>query len=184
MRHRHHCHPQLDVSGGIDQGVHSRQKVSGRFVISTKANMESVEQFMWRYIAEHIAEEKRQQASLELFRRRFHSADCVWSSRPGTLECLQSEKIESTSSSGNRAEAISRRVFPLSENYYLIRYHLESRGDSWVISEVDLQCCPCDGKPGNSNCPRCHGTGWMNTNFLNERTTASSQKPDAETVTT
>jgi len=145
--------------------------------------MESVEKFMRRYIGEHIAEEKRQQASHELFRRKFRSADCVWSSRPGTLECLQSEKVESTSSSGNKAEAITRRVYPLSENYYFLRYRLESHGDSWVILEVDLQCCPCDGKPGNNDCPRCHGTGWMNTNLLNEKTTASRQKPDAEKVT-
>ena len=146
--------------------------------------MESVEEFMGRYIAEHIAEEKRQQASLKLFRRRFHTADCVWSSRPGTLECLQSEKVESISSSDGKAEVIARRVFPLSENHYFIRYHLKACGDSWLISEVDLQCCLCDGKPGNTDCPRCHGTGWMNTNLLNDRTTASNQKPDAEKVTT
>src|SRR3974377_577146 len=93
---------------------------------NNQTNMESVEEFMRRYIAEHIAEEKRQQARHELFRRRFHSADCVWSSRPGTLECLQSEKLESTSSSGNMAEATTRRVFPLTEDYDFIRYHLES----------------------------------------------------------
>jgi TFIIF-interacting CTD phosphatase-like protein len=98
------------------------------------------------------------------------------------LECLQSEKIESISSSGSKAEVITRRVFPLSENYYFIRYHLEARGDSWLISEVDLQCCPCDGKPGNTDCPRCQGTGWMNTNLLEKKTTAPSQKSDAEKV--
>src|SRR5215469_80323 len=108
--------------------------------------MESVEEFMRRYIAEHIAEEKRPQASHELFRRRFHSADCVWSIRPGTLEGLKCEKVESRSSLGNKAEAITRRVFPLTANYYFIRYHLETRADSWIISEIDLQCCACEGK--------------------------------------
>ena len=127
--------------------------------------MESVEEFMRRYIAEHIAEGQRQQASREMFHRRFHTADCIWGSSPGTLESLQSEKVESISNSGSKAAVTTRRQLPLSENHYFIRYHLETRGDSWIISEVDVQCCPCDGKPGNTDCPRCQGTGWMNTNL-------------------
>ena len=151
--------------------------------LNDQSNMESVEKFMQRYIGEHVAEEWRQQASHELFRRRFFATDCIWSSRPGTLECLQSEKIESISSSEGEVEVITRRVLPLSENYYFIRYHLETRGEKWIIFEVDLPCCPCGGKPGNNDCPRCRGTGWMNTNLLNERATASSQKPEAEKIT-
>lgn len=140
---------------------------------------------MRRYIAEHIAEEQRQQADHELFRRRFFTADCVWSTSPRKLELLQSEKIESISSSHDKAEVIARRELPgVAEGYYFLRYHMETRGDSWIISEVDLQCCPCDGKPGNTDCPRCQGTGWMNTNLLETKTTASSQEPDAEKVTT
>jgi hypothetical protein len=146
--------------------------------------MESAERFMRRYIGEHIAEEKRQQASLELFRRKFHTADCVWSSRPGTLECLQSEQIENISNSGNKAEVIARRVYPLSENYYFLRYHLETRGESWIISEVDLQCCPCDGKPGNTDCPRCQGTGWMNTNLSIAKIKSAGHESASEKVTT
>ena len=145
--------------------------------------MESVEKFARRYMAEHIAEETRQQAGLEPFRRKFYTANCVWSSRPGTLECFQSESIEDISSSDDKAELTTRRVLPLSETYYFLRYHLETSGDSWIISQVDLQCCPCGGKPGNNDCQNCHGTGWLNTNLAVAKMNLPSQQPDAKKVT-
>lgn len=146
--------------------------------------MESAEQFMRRYIAGHIVEEQRQQASREHFHHRFFVPDCIWGSRPGTLESLQSETLENISNTDGKVEVITRRQLPLSEDDYFIRYHLERHGDNWMIFQVDLQCCPCDGKPGNNGCPRCHGTGWMNTNLAISNIKSSHRKPEAEKVRT
>ena len=148
------------------------------------ANMQSVEEFMRRYIDEHIAEEKRQQASHVPFRQRFYSEDCDYGSRIGMLEMFQSEKVQSVSSSDTKAEVIVTREVALEPgNFYDLRYLLQASGDSWLMCEVDVRCCSCNGKPGNESCPCCHGTGWRNPNISKVGTAASDQKLDAQKVT-
>ena len=144
------------------------------------ANMQSVEEFMRRYIYEHIAEEKRQQATHVPFRRRFYSENCDYGSRPGMLEMFQSEKVQCISSLDTKAEVIVTREVALEPgNFYDLRYLLQASGDSWLICEVDVQCCSCNGKPGNDSCPCCHGTGWRDTNNSKVGTAAADQKLNA-----
>jgi hypothetical protein len=147
--------------------------------------MESVEEFMRRYIAEHIVEEKRQQASHAPFREKFLAADCDYGSRLGMLEMFQSEKIQNISSSNTKAEVITTREVALQPgDFYDLRYLLQAKGDTWLICEVDVRCCSCNEETGKDSCPACHGTGWRNTNRSKVNTAISNQKPTAEKVTT
>jgi hypothetical protein len=150
-----------------------------------EASMESVEEFMRRYISEHIAEEKYQQASHALFLQKFFAADCDYGRRLGMLEMFHSEKVKSISGSDIRAEVITTREIPdRPGDFYDLRYLLQAHGDNWLICEVDVRCCSCNGEPGKDSCPSCHGTGWRNTNMSKVRTTAFNRKSDAQKVTT
>lgn len=141
--------------------------------------MQTVQDFMQLYLCERVAEEKRQQLSHAPFRSRFHTDDCVWSSQVGKLEMLQSEKVDSISSSDVKAAVITTRCLPDIGEYNL-RYHLQPRDESWIICGVDVKCCACGGEPGNTKCLSCHGTGWKDTNLLKARPASSNLKPEAK----
>ena len=147
-------------------------------------NMQSAEEFMRRYIDEHIAEENRRQASHAPFRQKYFTTDCEFGSRPGMLEMFQTEKVQSISSSDMKAEVITRREIPdRLGDFYNLRYLLQAHGDSWLIYEVDVCCCACNGEAGKVDCPSCHGTGWRDTNMSKVRTAASNQELDVQNVT-
>jgi hypothetical protein len=119
---------------------------------------------MRQYFDERIVEEKREQASRAPFRQKFHTDDCRWDSRAGTLETIQSEKILNVSILNTKAEAeviTTRNSSILPNGVHQLRYHLQSNGDSWLIQSVDLWCFSCRGEKGNENCMFCHGTGWL-----------------------
>ena|ERR1039457_2543619 len=145
--------------------------------------MQSAKEFMHLYLAECIVEEKHLQASHAAFRRKFYTNDCIWSSRPGALELLQSEKVESILDSEETEVITTRRLPDGPESLYTLRYLLRVRNGDWMICEVDVECCSCAGKPGNAACRHCHGTGWRNTNILKIRTSAPDQKVEAQKVT-
>jgi hypothetical protein len=128
--------------------------------------MQSVEDFMRRLFDEKIELEKQRLARLAPFRRKFFMPDCDYGTRPGMLEQFQSEKVQSISVSGSVAEVITTQdaVYVRPGSLFDMRYLLRANGDSWLIYEIDLRCCSCDGQPGKDACPCCHGTGWRNTN--------------------
>jgi len=123
--------------------------------------MQPVEEFMRQYFDERIAEEKREQASRAPFRRKFHTEDCYWDSRAGTLETIQSERVLRAWNSDTTAEVITSRESPGLEDVHQLRYHLQRSLDSWLIQSVDLWCMSCCGEAGTENCIFCHGTGWL-----------------------
>jgi hypothetical protein len=126
--------------------------------------MQSVEEFMRQCFEAQIAQEKREIASRARFLRRFYTDDRYLGDRPFRLQSLQSQKVLSISSSDTNAEVVTRRELPgAPECTYDTRYRLQASSEGWRICGVDLQCCPCEGEPGKYNCPRCHGTGWMDT---------------------
>ncbi len=126
--------------------------------------MESVEEFMRRFFEAQIAQEKREQASHARFHRKFYTDDRYLANRASRLQSLQSQKVLTISSSDTKAEVVTRRELPGSpECMYDTRYLLHATSEGWRICGVALQCCPCDGKPGKNECPRCHGTGWVDT---------------------
>ena len=126
--------------------------------------MQSVEEFMRQFFEAQIAQEKREIASRARFLRRFYTDDRYLGDRPFRLQSLQSQKVLSISSSDRNAEVVTRRKLPGEPEYtYDTRYRLQASSDGWRICGIDLQCCPCEGEPGKYNCPRCHGTGWMDT---------------------
>ena len=123
--------------------------------------MQSVEKFMRQYFDERIAEEKREQASRAPFRRKFHTDDCFFDSRAGTLEMIQSEKVLKVSASDSTADVITTRHSPtLSDSVHQLRYHLQSGQDGWLIQSVDVWCHSCRGE-AKDDCIFCHGTGWF-----------------------
>lgn len=147
--------------------------------------MESVEEFMSRYIAEHISEEKRQQGNHAAFLQRFFAADCDYGRRPGMLEMFQSEKVQSISSLETQAEVIVTRAVPLQPgNFYNLRYLLQAHDGSWLICEVDVRCCSCNGESGKDSCPACHGSGWRNTNSSKINTATFNQELAIQKVAT
>ena len=126
--------------------------------------MQSVEEFMQQFFEARIAQEKREQANLARFLRRYYSDDWYLGSRVAKLKSHQSEKVLSISSADTKAEVITSRELPGEpECKYETRYRLHAGSDRWQICGVDLQCCHCDGKPRESDCPKCHGTGWIDT---------------------
>ena len=124
--------------------------------------MQSIEEFMRQYLDERITEERREQASRAPFRRKFHTDDCRWDSRAGTLEMIQSERILNVSNSGATAEVITTRdCSRLINGVHQLRYHLQRGGEGWLIQSVDLWCHACHGVRGQESCIFCHGTGWL-----------------------
>jgi hypothetical protein len=152
---------------GLSNQHMNENAADSKVTLALSEGMQSVEEFMRRYLAEHIAEEKRRQAGHAPFRQTFYTDDCYWDSHVGTLELLQSEKVVSVSGPDSMVEVrTTRELFDRPGTFYDLRYDLKRRGDDWLISEVHTQCCSCSGEPGNESCPACHGSGWTNTNQI------------------
>ena len=128
--------------------------------------MQSVEEFMRRLFDEKIELEKQRLAMAVPFRQKFFTQDCDSGSRAGMLEQFQSEKIQSIDISGSDAQVITTQIafYVHSGASFEMRYLLRAEGESWLVYEVDLRCCSCDGQPAKADCQCCHGTGWRNTN--------------------
>lgn len=135
--------------------------------------MQSPEEFMRQYFEARIAQERREAADRVPFRRKYF-AECFQYSRAGRLQMFLSEKVISISSSETQAEVITTRAnLGMSDQIYYSRYRLEGRHDRWQILDFELQCCACNGEPGNAKCPACHGTGWKSTNMSRQATAAA-----------
>jgi hypothetical protein len=128
--------------------------------------MQTVEEFMHRLFGGKIEVEKQRQAMAATIHRKFFTLDCGYGSRPGFLEQLESEKIQSIKVSDSEAEVVTKQIafYVHSEASFDMRYLLRAESESWLVYEVDLRCCSCDGQSPKADCPCCHGTGWRNTN--------------------
>jgi len=127
--------------------------------------MQPVEEFVHRLFEEKIELEKQQLARLAPFRQKFFTQDCDYGSRPGMLEQFQSEKVQSITVVDSGAEVITTQIagYVHSAASFEMRYLLRAEGESWLVHEVDVRCCACDGQSAKADCPCCHGTGWRNT---------------------
>lgn len=124
--------------------------------------MQPAEDFMRQYFDERIGEEKREQTSRAPFRRKFHTDDCFWDSRAGTLEMIQTEKVLAVSASDTTAEVITTRHSPpRPDSVHQLRYHLRASQGGWLIRAVEVWCHSCRGE-AKADCMFCHGTGWFN----------------------
>ena len=144
--------------------------------------MQSAEEFMRQLFDEKIEMEKQRLERVVPFRRKFFTQDCDYGSRPGVLEQFQSEEVQSISVLDSEAEVITTQTpFYVDSTASLeMRYLLRTDGDSWLIYEVDLRCCSCDGQPAKADCPCCHGTGWRNTNVKAKCSTYHLLSPDGQ----
>ncbi len=130
--------------------------------------MQSIEEFMRDYLSSRMAEERREQASRAAFRNKFYTRSCVFDSRAGTLEMIESEGILSTSINAEKGDAITASKNPLLPGNLPSkqRYHLQRAGDTWLIQDVEFACHVCDGKEGCNDCWLCKGKGWISNGQL------------------
>jgi hypothetical protein len=127
---------------------------------------QSLEEHMRRLFDEKIEMEQQRLARITPFREKFFTADCNWGTRPGLLEQLQSEKVQSIDISDSTAAVITTQTafYVHSGATFEMRYLLRTEDERWLIYEVDIRCCCGDGQSSKTDCPCCHGTGWRNTN--------------------
>ena len=128
--------------------------------------MQSPEDFIRKFLEELVVFEKQEESRRLLFHQRFYVDDCHWGKDPGKLWRARSLKLLSVSSTAREAEVIASRLANNEpELYCQIRFRLSQNGQSWLICGVDLRCCcGADGQSGEEVCPKCHGTGWKDTN--------------------
>jgi len=124
--------------------------------------MQTVDEFMQDYFAARLADHQLELARRAPFWHKFHTPDCLWDSRAGTSEMMQSEQVDIITVSGDTAEVITTRNTFRQHLQHGLRYHLTSTGSRWQIQSVDLWCSACRGNAGNNQCIFCHGTGWLN----------------------
>ena len=131
--------------------------------------MQSLKEFMREYLNSRIAQERKELANREPFRKKFYSAECMFDSRAGTVEMIESETLEALSELGEEGEAITSLRNPLVDADFRTkqRYLLKRTGDTWLIRNVDLPCQLCNGEKGRSDCWWCKGEGWLSTDRLN-----------------
>src|SRR5215469_966615 len=103
--------------------------------------MQPIDDFMRRLFDGKIEMEKQRLARHAPFHQKFFAQDCDYGRRPGFLEQLQSEKIQSIGISGLQAEVITTQIaFHVhSEASFEMRYLLRAEGEGWLIYEVDLR---------------------------------------------
>jgi hypothetical protein len=68
--------------------------------------------------------------------------------------------VEDVRQNGASASLITRERFRAGD--VRIRYHLESKGESWKIVRIDRECFLCrgTGRSGGAVCQKCNGEGW------------------------
>jgi hypothetical protein len=124
--------------------------------------MQSLEEFMRDFLQTRIALAKSEQSTRARYRQKFYTPDCIFDSREGTVEMLESETIIRSSAGDGAGEVVTEVTNPLCP-YPPVkhRYCLKQEGGSWRIRDVQVACVQCAGEPGNRTCPVCRGTGWL-----------------------
>lgn len=124
--------------------------------------MQAVEDFIHEFFKARIAEERRYQADRVPYRRQFFTSDCPWDSHENTLKMLQSEKVSSVEKSDLEAKVITvhaNSFYPVDSQLQRRRYCLKATTDTWLISNVQIECPACGGQ-GDESCVFCKGEHW------------------------
>jgi hypothetical protein len=125
--------------------------------------MQQVEAFIKELFSARIAEEKTVLANRAGYRRKFFCPDCRCDSRSGTLQMIETEVIVSIEESDSEAAVVTEHEVPFYASgvqTHRRRYHLKAAGDSWLISDVEMQCVYCHGE-GDEGCMGCKGKHWL-----------------------
>ena len=116
---------------------------------------------MREFFKAHLDVELAKLAAYRPFRDRFFVGGYAPFDTAEFRRSCEAEKIVSTERSGSTALVTTSTVYWDLQLRH--RYHLQERGESWVISEVEAFCNVCDGSgrfPEGTQCSRCKGTGW------------------------
>ena len=123
--------------------------------------MKSVEDFMRDLFKTRIDEERQLLAKRADYRNLFFDSGCVWDTRAGTLEMIESEKVISVENLNQETLVVTESKFQhgLKDLLFRMRYHLIEKNDRWLIASVENQCALCRGE-GDDSCICCNGKKW------------------------
>jgi len=124
--------------------------------------MQNIKEFMHGLFSARIAEEKQILASRVLYREKYFTNDCLWDSREGTLEMIETETVSTVDEGdfeGTVITTFSSSFLKSDQQLQRRKYHLKRSGDGWRISLVEHQCPACRGQ-GDINCRYCRGKHW------------------------
>jgi hypothetical protein len=123
--------------------------------------MKPIEDFMREFFKAHVDVELAWLAAYRSFRDRFFVDGYEPFNNAEFRRSCEVEKIVSIEQSSSTAIVTTSTVY-----WHLqpqLRYTLQVREESWVISKVEAFCNVCDGTgrfPEGRQCSRCKGTGW------------------------
>jgi hypothetical protein len=141
----------------------------------------TIEQFIYSCFRERTAALRRRLEIHQVYRRRYYDSECRWDSRRGVVERSEAERIVEVSPSEIEFGVVTIGGHPNHRS----RYRVKSSGESWLIMEVDMECCHCLASGISTKCAECGGSGWQSWKQLvkrnEERAHGSAQSnPDEE----
>jgi hypothetical protein len=115
----------------------------------------AVEQFISRYFNDRTETLKARLSIHQTHRKRFYHDDCFFDSRRGVIEKSLNEKIDEVIRSDGKTYVITS-----GETIYRSRYNVKPLANSFLISEVDMECSLCRMGGSSAKCTQCDGLGW------------------------
>ena len=121
--------------------------------------MESIEEFIRKYLSERVSVLRQEEQELAPFRAKFYTEDCRRDRRARIVAESESETLIDVSGRETEGQAITR-VRTAAGETQRVRYHVRLAGDRWLIRALDIECRYCRGVAG-SHCQCCEGNGWI-----------------------
>ncbi len=115
----------------------------------------TIQSFMLRHFAERNESGKREEEIQEKFARQFFSPNVDWTRWLVSSRISMNERILGVEAPSGKVRVITSGFTDMQ-----LRYHLAPSQDSWIITEVDMECFLCRRDGRKPNCWFCGGTIW------------------------
>lgn len=125
-------------------------------------NTNEVREFMSGFLKARIEEGKREIQNRLAYREQFFEIGCMWDSRDGLLEMLESESVSDVVLKANNADVITEYKYSKSKLGHEVHkrlFHIVLHEDGWKIQCVEQMCPGCQGN--DRECVVCHGKKWV-----------------------